>query len=406
MVFNLCVGFQDLVTKASKATGDVARQYAVLIADTVVVTDKDDAESWTRLPREFKDVSYHLGDDVEEGMSAEDEAAVREAAAQERRTTRGVGKDALRLDQLADESEAKRTAHQRELARRKQEDALRRLLQAGQDDNAQSVNSSFDLSASPVYKSVSDFPSGLRANHVYADQASDTVLFPINDQFVPFHISTITRVFKRDENGFTFLSIKFAVPDTAAARARMKVHAGLQYISELSYRTATTSLDKPYFEIDQMRKNWTTRLKEQEVKASLVAQEELRLDRKGPPPILKDISVRPHLSRKKTTGTLTAHLNGLRFVTTDKIKVDIIYENIKSAFYQPAEEGNHNVTMHFELKNPILVDKTKTKKTNVRTQTDSKTECASLFVIMCLLKPIPFFSSLFPLFFVAFTIFR
>jgi nucleosome binding factor SPN SPT16 subunit len=82
-------------------------------------------------------------------------------------------------------------------------------------------------------------------------------------------------------------------------------------------------LDKPFFEIDQMRKNWTNRVKELEVKQSLVVQEELKLDRKGPPPMLKDISVRPHLSRKKTTGTLSAHLNGLRFVTTDKIKVDV-----------------------------------------------------------------------------------
>lgn len=72
-----------------------------------------------------------------------------------------------------------------------------------------------------------------------------------------------------------------------------------------------------------MRKNWTSRIKDQEVKQSLVAQEELKLDRRGPPPMLKDISVRPHLSRKKTTGTLAAHLNGFRFVTTDKIKVDV-----------------------------------------------------------------------------------
>jgi nucleosome binding factor SPN SPT16 subunit len=117
--------------------------------------------------------------------------------------------------------------------------------------------------------------------------------------------------------------VKLQVPDTAANRAKMKVQKGLQYISELTYRTATTSLDKPFFEIDQMRKNWLNRVKELEVKQSLVIQDELKLDRKGPPPMLKDVSVRPHLSRKKTTGTLSAHLNGLRFVTTDKIKVDV-----------------------------------------------------------------------------------
>lgn len=97
----------------------------------------------------------------------------------------------------------------------------------------------------------------------------------------------------------------------------------MHYVSELTYRTATTSLDKPFFEMDVMRKNWTSRIKDQEVKQSLVAQDELKLDRRGPPPMLKDISVRPHLSRKKTTGTLSSHLNGFRFVTTDKIKVDV-----------------------------------------------------------------------------------
>lgn len=51
------------------------------------------------------------------------------------------------------------------------------------------------------------------------------------------------------------------------------------------------------------------------------------------------------------------------------LPVQIIYDNIKSAFYQPAEEGSHNVTIHFELKDPILLDKTKvTKKTSVRTE--------------------------------------
>lgn len=362
MVFNLCVGFSDLHTSASKATGGVSRAYAVLLADTVVVKGpSEEAESYTRLPRDFKDVSYHLGDEEEEEPQADADASM--GLEGERRSTRGVGKDALRMDAAAEETEAKRAAHQMELARRKQEDALRRLA-AGGVEEVRNTRSSFDLSVLHVYKGVSDFPPEHRPNQLYADMPNDAVLCPINDQMVPFHISTIRKANKRDENGFTFVNIKFLVPDTAAARAQMKVQKGMQYISELTYRTATTSLDRPFFDIEQMRKNWASRVKEQEVKRSLVAQEELKLDRRGPPPILKDISVRPHLSRRKTTGTLTAHLNGLRFVTSDKIKVDMIYANILNAFYQPAEEGNHNVTIHFELKDAILIDKVKSKKTN------------------------------------------
>ena len=203
MVFNLCIGFQDLTTKATKGTDGVARPYSVLIADTLVVT-AEEPESLTRLPREFKDVSYTLGAEDDEqagGMDNETEAAVAAAAAADRRTTRGVGKDALRVDMAAEESEQKRAAHQKELAKRKQEEALRRYA-AGSMEDTGSAASSFDLSQLHAYKSVNDLPSG-RVNHVTVDTSNDCVLFPINDQLVPFHISTILRVYKRDENGFT-----------------------------------------------------------------------------------------------------------------------------------------------------------------------------------------------------------
>ena len=249
MVFNLCIGFQDLTTKACKATEGVPRPYSVLIADTLVIT-ADEPESLTRLPREFKDVSYTFrsdGDDAAKAADEETEAAAAAADAADRRSTRGVGKDSLRVDMAAEESEAKRAAHQKELSRRKQEEALRRYA-AGDVSESGNTSASFDLSVLHAYKSVNDIPTG-RVNSVKVDPPNDCVLFPINDQLVPFHISTILRVYKRDENGFTFLNVKLQVPDTAAARAKMKVHKGLQYISELTYRTATTSLDKPYFEV-------------------------------------------------------------------------------------------------------------------------------------------------------------
>lgn len=199
---------------------------------------------------------------------------------------------------------------------------------------------------------------------IHVDSARESVLLPINDQLVPFHVNTIRRVTRSEEGNINVLRFQFHVPDTNANRAKAEWFPGMKYISEISYRSMSTALQEVYFQVDQLKKFVTSRLKEQEATKSIVAQEELRLDRRSTPPQLKDIMVRPALSRKKTTvGLLTAHLNGFRYVTADKIKVDIIYSNIKSAFYQPAQDS-HNVILHFELKDPILLDKAKAKKTN------------------------------------------
>ena len=221
MVFNLCIGFNDLTTKATKATDGQARPYAMLIADTLVVT-AEDPDSLTRQAREFKDVSYTFGDEAQDAAMKDTDAAAAAAAEADRRSTRGVGKDALRTDMAAEETEQKRAAHQKELSRRKQEEALRRLA-AGEMHESGKAHTSFDLSTTHVYKTVNDMPIA-RVSNIKIDAPNDCVLFPINDQLVPFHISTILRVYKRDENGFTYLNVKMAVPDTAANRAKMKVH--------------------------------------------------------------------------------------------------------------------------------------------------------------------------------------
>jgi nucleosome binding factor SPN SPT16 subunit len=203
MVFNLCIGFTDLTTKATKATDNKPRSYAVLLADTVSVGQDQEAESLTRLPRDWKDVSYRMEEEgAEEGAAAEDDvqAAAAEAEAADRRSTRGVGKDSLRVDMTAEENEQKRAAHQKELSRRKLEEALKRYAAGAMEDTGSTVNQ-FDLTKHTIYENVNSLPP--HRGHVAVDASNDCVLFPINDQLVPFHISTILRVYKRDENGFT-----------------------------------------------------------------------------------------------------------------------------------------------------------------------------------------------------------
>lgn len=75
-------------------------------------------------------------------------------------------------------------------------------------------------------------------------------------------------------------------------------------------------------------------------------------------PRLADLTMRPVFAGRKTQGNLEAHTNGLRFTSTRGEIVDVTYNNIKYAIYQPCE-NEIMVLIHFHLKNPIMVGKKK-----------------------------------------------
>lgn len=50
-------------------------------------------------------------------------------------------------------------------------------------------------------------------------------------------------------------------------------------------------------------------------------------------PVLKDLKIRPNITQKKTNGTLEAHTNGFKYTTSKNDTVEIIYKNIKHAFF-------------------------------------------------------------------------
>jgi nucleosome binding factor SPN SPT16 subunit len=83
--------------------------------------------------------------------------------------------------------------------------------------------------------------------------------------------------------------------------------------------------------------------------SDLVVQEDLILTRDRRVPRLSDLSARPHLSGRKTHGTLEAHQNGLRFTTNKNQKLDILYANVKHAIFQPCDK-ELVVLIHFHLR--------------------------------------------------------
>lgn len=124
--------------------------------------------------------------------------------------------------------------------------------------------------------------------------------------------------------------------------------------------------------IKEVQKKFKTREAEEKEKEDLVKQDTLVLSVNKGNPKLKDLYIRPNIVNKRMTGkilfysnmflkrlnytciyyiigTLEAHSNGFRYNSVRGDKVDILYNNIKNAFFQPCD-GEMIILLHFHLK--------------------------------------------------------
>ena len=102
-------------------------------------------------------------------------------------------------------------------------------------------------------------------------------------------------------------------------------------------------------------------------------QEGLQLN-KGKKPVMNDLKIRPNLTGKKIGGTLECHFNGFRYITQNRLeRVDILYRNIKHAFYQPCD-NEMIILIHFHLYKPMMIGKRKTWDIQFFTEAGMMTE--------------------------------
>lgn len=359
MVFNVAVGLENLEAKDAKDPKN--KNYALFIADTVLVTESGTAEVLThRAPKTWKDVSYYLNDEDAEDKSSK--PSKRGRGNVEILESRTRGKDSAKKHVETNEALA---THQDELEEKMREEAMQRLrngeVSAGGDNQTQET---------PIaYRDPSQFPSAsssgstLRTNQSFVDQKQEAVLLPVFGRLVPFHVATIKSVSKHEEGAWTFLRINFVAPGITASTQALPPEAepSSHYIREVTLKArVATNLNTTFRLIKELRKRVQAREKQVALEADLVEQEALQVNRTGKPPRLRDVHVRPNLGGKKAAGTLELHLNGLRFQAPRGDKLDIVFRNIKLAFFQPAEK-EILVLMHFHLHNPIMLGKKKTK---------------------------------------------
>lgn len=122
--------------------------------------------------------------------------------------------------------------------------------------------------------------------------------------------------------------------------------------------------------IKEIQKRFRTEEAEEREKEGAVKQDKLILGMGKANPKLKDLLIRPNVIAKKVSGSLEAHVNGFRlffrlprlffyrYTSMRGDRIDVLYNNIKHAFFQPCD-NEMIILLHFNLKNPVLWGKKK-----------------------------------------------
>lgn len=360
MVFNVSLGFQNLQTGTKHPK---TQNVSMVLADTVVIGESGPEVLTYMSSKAAKDVLYSLGDEEDE---EEEEKERPKAASEANGADPNAFKTSLRSLNQESTKEELRRQHQAELARQKNEETARRLTggDSGTVDNRGSVKSSGDIVA---YKNVNDLPPA-RGLVIQIDQKNEAILLPIYGSLVPFHVSTVKSVTSQQDTSRTcYIRIIFNVPGTPFSPhdSNTLKFQGSIYVKELSFRSRDPRHSSEVVQlIKTLRRQVASRESERAERATLVSQEKLQIaGAKFKPIRLSDLWIRPVFGgrARKLSGSLEAHTNGFRYSTSRaEERVDVMYANIKHAFFQPAEKEMITL-LHFHLHNHIMVGNKKTK---------------------------------------------
>lgn len=368
MSFVIAVGFSDLVNR--EATDSRGKNYSLFVSDTVVVNGKrEPAQLLTQKKRKLTKTIVLLKNDDE---SEEDNEENNEKSGIDNdviitETLRGgrrrVLEDRLRQEPNNDE---RRRQHQKELLEQLNAAAQARLSKGSGEKVETKVKKSI-----VAYKSLKEFPreNEISDLKIYVDKRNEAVILPVFGVPVPFHISTIKNVSTSVEGDYLYLRINFFFPGSTLEKGSVFPSNEATFLKELTYRSynlkeqgevnsPAQNLNDSFVTIKTVQKKFKTRVDEEKELEGVVKQDTLVVSTTKVGPKLKDLYIRPNIYQKRISGSLEAHINGFRFTSIKNDKVDIMYNNIKHAIYQPCD-GEMIILLHFNLKNPIMLNKKK-----------------------------------------------
>jgi len=215
---------------------------------------------------------------------------------------------------------------------------------------------------------------------IFVDRKYEAIILPLFGIPTPFHISTIKNVSTNVEGESSYLRINFYCPGSSYGRTDGNVFSNpdATFVKELVFRSSNTripgeshppseNLNKALRMIKDVQKRYKTRAAEEKEREGVVKQEDLIIHTSKGNPKLRDLYARPSLSSRKSVGSLEAHVNGFRYKNIKGDTIDILYKNVKHAFFQPCD-GEMIILLHFHLKHPIIIGKKKYRDVQMFTE--------------------------------------
>lgn len=369
MVFIVYIGVDSI---PNKNKGEKGKPAAIAISDTILVKEEGDNEILTEKAKSRLKSNVIKFKEEQENREAEKD--------NDQKKMLGRGQRSVVLtDQTRNKTtnEELRKERQKELGVQLNELAKARLSkQGGGTDEKKSKKSNVS------YKTEERFPqdADVQKMLIFVDRKYDSVVVPIFGIPVPFHISMIKNCSQSVEGDFTYLRINFATPGSQVGKDSGQFpHPLAHYMKELTFRASNIkdhhsdstapshNLSTAFRLIKEMQKRFKTEEAEEREKEGAVKQDKLILSQNKLNPKLKDLLIRPNIIQKRITGSLEAHTNGFRYTSLRGDRIDVLYNNIKHAFFQPCD-NEMIILLHFHLKNPVLWGKKKYKDVQFYTE--------------------------------------
>eukprot|EP00762_Andalucia_godoyi_P000582 ANDGO_05424.mRNA.1 FACT complex subunit SPT16 len=343
--YGLQIGF------ANVRLNEVQKVFSLFVADTVLISEDDgkahvltEAESPVDIDAVTVSASAIVLDDMVTDGAPRTRAS-RRAASSMPDTTKNMETIDKKNLELLDELEASSASKGPKVlsAQKEKYSYVRELLEG----------------RVTAYRNGGQYPSGLKMHEIYVDKDRATVLLPIYGRHVPFHVSSIKGLSKFNSDDIQYLRFNFI--DGPAESI---------FIREISFRTQDP---EAFREVEEKIKDVQKKLKAEEAQKQQEVErdddenpeEALMIDRMTP---LRydELVILPKLGRaKQNMGSVTCHKNGIRFQSSTNEIVDILFKNIRYAFFQPAKDSTVCL-IHFHLKRPIPFGKKTTQDVQFR----------------------------------------
>lgn len=273
MTLYITTGFNDIENLNAGHKKD--KIYSLVLSDTVRVSSSEPIVFTGDAPSEVDATSFFFKDDEESESSPKKVTKDTTVGAV---ATKNITKTKLRAERstnIDDGAEARRREHQKELARKKQEEGLARFAESTGDSNGQVVKKFKRFTS---YKTDNQFPSRVKDLSIIVDSKNSTIILPIMGRPVPFHIQTIKNASKSDEGDFSFLRINFLSPGQGVGRKDDQPFedASAHFVRSLTFRSIDGDrLQDIANQISNMKKDAVKREQEKKEMEDVIEQDKL-----------------------------------------------------------------------------------------------------------------------------------